>query len=72
MPSIEDVVFTLADKFPDKEWDLEYNDINEYYYILTNDMNFYFNSNVLKNWKKILRNKYPDVKFIIAYRNFKH
>ncbi len=69
---IENVVFALADKFPEYDWDLKYEEKMEKYCILVNDWEFYFRDKKFRKWLKILRAKYPKVKFFCAYKNFKH
>lgn len=70
--SIENVVFTFADKFPQYDWDIEQTDMNDgIYCILVNDYEFY-RSKDFNKWKKIMRKKYPKARWFAAYKNFKH
>ena len=70
--SIENVVFTLADKFPQYDWDLEETDINDgMYCILVNNYDFY-TSKEYKKWKMIMRKKYPKVRWFSAFKKFNH
>lgn len=69
--SIEKIVFALADKFTEVDWDLEYEENLEMYCILLNNWQLY-DSKELKNWRKILSKKFNKVRFFIAYKNFKH
>jgi len=68
---IDKVVFTLADKFPEYDWDVYYEDKIGKYCVLVNDWDFYI-SNKFNKWKQILRKKYPNVKWFCCYKNFKH
>lgn len=70
--SIENVVFTLADKFPQYDWDLEETDINDgMYCILVNNYEFY-TSKEYKKWKMIMQKKYPKVRWFSAFKKFNH
>lgn len=68
---IENIVFTLADRFIEYDWDIELIEPQNIYCIIVNDYNFY-QSKELKKWNKILRVKYPKVRYITAYKKFKH
>jgi hypothetical protein len=70
--SVERVVFTLADKFPEYDWDIYQTDINNgMYCILVNDYDFY-RSKKYRKWCDLLRKKYPKVRWFSAYKKFKH
>jgi hypothetical protein len=70
--SIEKIVFTFADKFPQYDWDLEETTINNgMYLILVNDYEFY-RSKEFKKWKMIANKKYPKVRWFCAFKKFKH
>lgn len=68
---ISKVVLTLADKFDEYDWDVYKDEQIGKYCILVNDYDFY-RSDKFRKWLKILRKKYPKVKFFCAYKNFKH
>ena len=68
---IENVVLTLADKFPEYDWDVR-EEREGLYCILVNDWEFYFYDKKFKKWTNLLRKKYPKARFFCAYKNFKH
>ena len=70
--SIERIVFTLAEKFDEYDWDIKEENIGgKMYCILVNNYSFYTSSDY-KKWCKILRKKYPNVRWFSAFKNFKH
>lgn len=69
--SIGKVVLFLSNKFPDYDWDVYEYDLEDFYMILVNDYNFYKSKEFLK-WRKIMEKKYPDTKFLTAYKRFNH
>ena len=67
---IENIVFTLADKFPQYDWDVDMQ--MGMYQIMVNDYDFYV-SKEFKKWKNIMNKRYSkNVKFFFCYKNFKH
>lgn len=68
---IQDIVFTLADKFEEYDWDVYYEEQMKMYCVLVNDYEFY-TSKTFKKWKMILRKKYPKVRWFCAYKKFEH
>jgi len=67
---IEDLIFFLADKFPEHEWDLDFHEGVQKYCILVNNFEFY-KSKKYNNILKVLRKKY-DVEFFCVYKNFSY
>lgn len=66
---IEDIVFTLADKFPEADFDLDFDDRFKKYKIITNNFDMYMKSTKFKNMLKVLRAKYKNVKFYCVYKS---
>ena len=65
---IEDVIFTLSDKFSESDFDLGFEESSQKFIIFTNDWELYMKSTKFKNILKILRIKHKDVKFFCAYK----
>lgn len=68
---IEDIIFWLSDKFPEYDWDLDYIEGLRMYIILVNDWEFY-RSKKYDKMLKIMRKKYPEVRFSSAYKKFSY
>ncbi len=69
---IQDVVFKLQKDFPQHDWDIKYEYKLDRYCILVNDYDFYMKNRKLRLIAKVLKRKYKDVKFFLAYKNFSH
>lgn len=66
---IEDIVFTLVDKFPEADFDLGYDDRFKKYVIITNNFDMYMKSTRFRKILEILRIKYKDIKFYCIYKS---
>lgn len=68
---IELIVFPLADKFPEYDWDVYFDEQIGKFCVLVNDYEFY-KSDKYRKWTKILRMKHPEVKWFGCFKKFKH
>ena len=69
---IQDIVFKLVKVFPEHQWDVEEVDTHWEYLIFVNNYEFYMKDKKFRKILEILRKKYPDVKFICAYKKFSY
>jgi len=68
---IDKIIFKLAELFPKVNFDIDevtFGD-NVLFQIEVDDYEFYMFDKTFEKWLKILRTKYPKVKWFVVYKN---